>query len=66
MTIKILENSLNEACKTYKDEINLIVDDEFSKRVVTEAELFGVAKQTFYLIDEFKAQILKYLSTLSD
>lgn len=60
MTENQLNTALNEALENYSKEIRSIYK-EGSREQATEHDINELARQTFYVLDEFRKAIVKYL-----
>lgn len=60
MDINSLNKKLEEALKTFTSEICAEYDD-YSHEPVVNADISTLARQTFYLVDSFRNEIISYL-----
>lgn len=63
LTTKELDGALETALNNFKSEIKLTVSDEYGKNPITEGDAVEIAKQTFYVLDDFKDKLIEYLKT---
>lgn len=64
MTINELEKKLDKALDDFSSEIRSEYDD-YSKTPANSGDIATIARQTFYTLDEFKKEIIKYLKSNS-
>ncbi|MDF2608949.1 MAG: hypothetical protein K0R92_423 [Lachnospiraceae bacterium] len=62
MTTKELDKLLNDSLIDYSNEIRSCYK-EGSKEPATEGDIVELARQTFYTMDEFRKNIIKYLES---
>lgn len=60
MTLSQLDEKLSNACDAFKYQIQSTYDAE-SNTPVSEADLHELGRQTFYTLDTFRIEIIKYL-----
>ncbi len=64
MDINTLEKNLDKALDDFSHEISSEFDD-YSKTPAVGGDIATVARQTFYTLNEFKKEIIKYLKSNS-
>ncbi|BCK01643.1 hypothetical protein [Anaerocolumna chitinilytica] len=62
MTTKELDKLLNDSLIAYSSEIRSCYK-EGGKEPVNEGDIVELARQTFYTMDEFRKNIIKYLES---
>lgn len=61
MTKQELSAALDQSLQEFVDETKYIASDPYSKKPVTEGELYESNKQIFYALHKFKDILLEYL-----
>ena len=61
MTKSELNSALDEALQEFVDEQKFVASDPYSKKPVTEGELYESNRQVFYTLHKFKDILLGYL-----
>ena len=61
MTVSQLDTALTKALQDFSEEIRANYE-EGSNEPVTENDINELARQTFYTLDEFRKEIVKYLA----
>lgn len=64
MKISELEKNLDKVLNDFSSEIRSEYDD-YSKTPANNGDIATVARQTFYTLNEFKKEIIKYLKSNS-
>ena len=63
MDNKELNKRLEKALEDYKADVSLVASDEYSKKPINEGEAFTIARDVFYLANDFREAIVEYLKT---
>ena len=61
--IEQLEESLDKSLEIYKMEMKSNIEAK-KGQVLTADDMEDIARQTFYMMDDFKDQIIKYLKEI--
>lgn len=62
MTIRELDQRLTVALDDFSSEMRSQYDD-YSKEPVVSGDIAQLSRQTFYVLNEFKKEIIKYLES---
>lgn len=62
MTIKELDQRLTSALDDFSSEIQQEYDD-YSKEPVTGGDIAALSRQTFYVLDAFRKEIVQFLES---
>ena len=61
--ISELEKSLNKSLQEFKENVDFNYET-FNGQYCTKDDMLELAKQTFYVLDEFKAQMMHFLNSI--
>lgn len=61
MTKAELSDALDQSLQEFVDELKYVASDPYSKKPITEGELYESNKQIFYALHRFKDILLGYL-----